>query len=138
MGKRNKKMGKLQFDDFDPSGKTEISFQEVIRSDGIIEARGIFDRTPFKINLGSSFFESACYKYTVLLMNTQAAMMLFIILANLIVMMAGLKRLRQYQINRFQKIKYLERDSGESHVTQSPTHVTKGDNPPSYNNLQDG
>ena len=48
---------------------------------------------------------------------------------------------RQYQINRYQKIKYLETDSNQtesSHVIQ-PAHA-KGvnDNPPSYNNLQDG
>ena len=35
-------MGKLQVEDFDPSGKTEISFQEMIHTDEF------FQQTPFK------------------------------------------------------------------------------------------
>ena len=96
---------------------------------------------PYKFNFPTSIFESACYKYTVLLMNTQecfiprvsdlfgksrsckvtwlmtvgqkriklkkAAMMLIIILANLLVMMAGLKRRKNININYSWPIYYV-------------------------------
>jgi len=60
-------------------------------------------------------------------MNTQAAMMLIIILANLLVMMAGLKRLRQYQLAQYQKMKY-EKEGLK-------TDATGNDKPPSYDKV---
>ena len=92
--------------DFEPSGKTEITFEgvELIRNDEIFRDQGqgsadiincllTFtvgrlgpvgswnpdkDATqPYKFNFPTSIFESACYKYTVLLMNTQECVFLY-------------------------------------------------------------
>ena len=86
--------------DFEPSGKTEITFEgvELIRNDEIFRDQGqgstdVFDclpslgivgswnpdkdaTQPYKFNFPTSIFESACYKYTVLLMNTQECIFL--------------------------------------------------------------
>merc|ERR1711935_559032 len=113
--KKLKMEGKLGLDDFEPSGKIEITVEEVrmIGRDGVA-AGAIYPK---------SLFESACYKkYTVLMMDTQAVMMIIVILANLLLLLTGLKRYRQYKLMKLQK-KQLDL---EHHTSQ------KADAPPSY------
>merc|ERR1739838_656072 len=111
--KHEKMESKLGLDNFEPSGKIEITVEEVHMIGRQDDSAGpIYPK---------SLFESACYKYTVLMMNTQAVMMIVVILANLLLLLTGLKRYRQYQLMKLQK-KQLALESQNE----------KADTPPSY------